>query len=101
MSWQVFKPRKTSEMYVALSKHHFTLSPKAANALNADNVLLYYNNETKQVKIAKADGEGFTVSKNKVLANRFRSHFGITAKGKYPCKYDEAEGALLIDLLEE
>lgn len=100
MAWQVFRPRKTSEMYVALSKHHFTLSPKAATALDANNVLLYYDNESKQVKIAKAEGEGFTVSKNKVLANRFRSHFGITAKGKYACKYDEKEGALVIDLDE-
>lgn len=100
MAWQVFKPRSTPEMYVALSKHHFTMSPKAASMLNAGKVLLYYDDETKRIKIAKAKDEGFTVTKNKILANRFRTHFGIEAKGKYPCEYDEDEKALIIDLKE-
>lgn len=98
MAWQVFKPRSTPEMYVSLSKHHFTMSPKAAGMLNAAKVLLYYDDEDKMIKIEKANNEGFTVTKNKVLANRFRNHFGIEVKGRYPCEYDEKAKALIISL---
>lgn len=100
MAFEVYKPRgeKAEKIpLVSLSKNSIVLNKISREKLQAENVELAYDRETKTIRI-KAVAEGQAIRKTKLFARGFFNHFEITEKGKFPAIYDEEEKALFVKL---
>jgi hypothetical protein len=100
MAFEVYKPRgEKSEKIplVSLSKNSIVLNKTSREKLQAENVELAFDKDTKTIRI-KAVDEGQAIKKTKLFARGFFNHFGINTKGKYPAIYDQEENALFVKL---
>lgn len=99
MAFEVYKPRIKKGNVISLTKNHIVMKPEMVERLNALSVELAYDRETNMIRIKPAEPEtGFSINKNKIGARGFFKYFDIDRKGKYPVKFDEADGSFYIDL---
>lgn len=100
MAFEVYKPRgeKAEKIpLVSLSKNSIVLNKISREKLQAENVELAFDRDTKMIRI-KAVDEGQAIRKTKLFARGFFNYFGINNKGKYPAIYDKEENALFVKL---
>lgn len=100
MAFEVYKPRIKNANSIALTKHHIVLKPNILEKLNANNVELAYDRDTRVIRIRPADSEddGFVINDNKIGARGFYQFFDIGIKGKFPVIIDDSDNAVLIDI---
>lgn len=100
MAFEVYKPRgeKADKVaLVSLSKNSIVLNKVSREKLQAENVELAFDQDTKTIRI-KAAAEGQAIKKTKMFARGFFNHFGINIKGKFPAIFNEEENALYVKL---
>ena len=103
--FEVYRPRAKGnnkmddQSSIKISKQSIVLDKKSREMLQAENIELAYDQESKTIRLRKAeDLSGLSIKKTKIFAKGFVDAFGIQNKGKYPGKYDPAEKALFVTL---
>lgn len=92
-----YSPRNSFNAMI--SKNHITLGELAVDKLNSEYAILGYDRDSNTIAIkGVAKGEGFKITRRKINAKNFLTHFVIDVKGTFPVELDEETNTLLIRL---
>jgi len=99
VSFEVYRPRSSSENLVSITKHHIRLGHKMAEQLNGDKVEVAYDKETNKLRIRNAEEDGLKMTNNKIGARGILNYFDISiVKGNFAAEFNPEDNAVYVDL---
>ena len=103
MSFEVYRPRerekKEKTATVSFSKNSIVLNKVAREKLNASEVELAFDNDSKTVRIKEVrngDMPRMAIKKTKIYGKGFFKFFDIKPKGKCETKFENADISLYV-----
>lgn len=97
MSFEIYKPRgerQEKAPIISLSKTSIVFNNVAREKLGSNRIELAYDRDNGTIRVKAVEEGGMEIKKTKVFGKGFFNQFGVSKRGKFEAKFDNAERAL-------